>query len=107
VHAEAAQAGIGAEFMVHVVSVEGKAFFVADYFVVEVAVYPEMSGLLELRNEHFTLRINGKKQELIAQTPGFAAAALKYPDWSQRPSVTATAGAGNGGIIVGRPQTQP
>lgn len=107
VHAEAAQAGIGAEFMVHVVSVEGKAYFVPDYFAVEVALYPEKGALLQFRNEHFTLRINGKKQELIAQSPGFAAASLKYPDWTQRPSVTATAGAGDGGIIIGRPQTQP
>ncbi len=107
VHAQAGNTGIGAEFMVHVVSIEGQSYFVPDYFVVEVAVFPEKGGPLELRNGHFTLRINGKKQELMTQSPGFAAASLKYSDWSQRPSVTASAGAGDGGIVIGRPQTQP
>lgn len=107
VHAQVANTGIGAEFMVHVVSIEGQSYFVPDYFVVEVAVFPEKEGQLELRNGHFTLRINGKKQEITPHAPGLAAASLKYADWSQRPSATASAGAGNGGIIVGRPQTQP
>jgi hypothetical protein len=107
VHAQAGATGIGAEFMVHVVSIEGQSYFVPDYFVVEVAVFPEKGALLELRNGQFSLRINGKKQELTAHTPGFAAASLKYPEWSQRPSVTASAGAGDGGIVIGRPQTQP
>ena len=107
VHAQAAAAGIGAEFMVHVAVVEGKSYFVPDYFVVEVAVFPDKSGSIQLLNEHFALRINGKKQELKAQTPGFAAASLKYPDWTKRPSATASAGVGNGGIVIGRPRTQP
>ena len=105
--AQSAAASIGAEFMVHVVSVEGQSYFVPDYFVVEVAVFPVMRAPLQILNEHFTLRINGKKQELRAQPPGFAAASLKYPDWTQRPSATATAGIGNGGVTIGRPQTQP
>ena len=107
IHAQAGNTGIGAEFMVHVVSIESQSYFVPDFFVVEVAVFPEKGGLLELRNGHFTLRINARKQELMTHSPGFAAASLKYADWSQRPSATASAGAGNGGIVIGRPQTQP
>ena len=107
VHAQATKAGIGAEFMVHVVAAAGQSFFVPDFFTVEVAIYPAKETVLPLNISHFTLRINGKKQELQAQAAEFVAASLKYPDWSQRPSMTASAGVGDGGVTMGGPRTQP
>jgi hypothetical protein len=107
VHAAAATAAIGAELMVHVVSADGQSHFVRDYMTVELAVYPLGDQTLDVAVSNFTLRINGKKQALLAQSPGFVAASLKYPEFSQRPSLSASAGTGDlGGVTIGgqRPQ---
>ncbi len=106
-HASGAKGSIGAELMVHVVSSDGKSYFVPDYLTVEVAVYPLKEESLMVAISHFTLRINGKKQELLTQSPGFAASSLKYPQFSSRPSGSASAGIGMGGVTIGGPRQQP
>lgn len=93
---------IGAEYLVHTLPSGKDSFFVPDYLVIEVAVYPAKGEVLELSGGQFWLRINKKKQPLAAQPAGFVAASLKYPDWNYRRSVEAGGSMGNVGIILGR-----
>jgi hypothetical protein len=90
---------VGAEYTVRTFLANGHSFTVEDYLLVEVGVFPE-AGETKLNLERFKLRINGKNM-LLPQTPGIVAASIKYPDWSQKPSVQAQAGP----VIFGR--TQP
>jgi len=98
-HAELPEVALGAEFMVRSYSANNQTFIVRDHLTVEVAIYPAKPLAISCGN--FKLRINGKKQVLFAQTPQFVAASLKHPDWEQRPTLTAGAGVGNGGITIG------
>jgi hypothetical protein len=84
VRAKAAKAEFGGEFMVHIVSAEGKSHFIPEYFCVELAVYPEKGTTLQLARKDFTLRINGKKPELPTESPGLVAISLNTSGWSQR-----------------------
>lgn len=90
---------IGAEYLVHSFSGHNQTFVTSDYLVVEVALYPAGGERPLVASGQFTLRINGKKSALLPQAPGMAAASLKYPDWENRPSLTAAAGP----VIIGRP----
>jgi hypothetical protein len=90
---------IGAEYMVHSIPGEKGAYFAKEYLVVEVAIFPAPKEGLKISSGQFTLRINNKST-LIAQSAGTVAAALKYPDWEQRPQMTAQAGP----LIYGAPQ---
>ena len=96
-HGELTKVSIGAEYLVHSFSGRNHTFVARDYLVVEVAVYPGPE-MVSVRNGHFTLRVNGKKQTLFPQPPGFVAASLKYPDWERRPSLEASAGP----VVMGR-----
>jgi hypothetical protein len=90
---------IGAEYMVHSIPAERGGYFAKEFLVVEVAIFPAAHDSLKISSGQFTLRIN-KKLVLLAQSPGMVAAALKYPDWEQRPQMTAQAGP----LIYGAPQ---
>jgi hypothetical protein len=69
--------------------------------VIEAALFP--AGVaIPVSAGQFTLRLNGKRT-LLPQTPGIVAASLKYPDWEQRPTLVADAGAGNAGVTIGQP----
>jgi hypothetical protein len=90
---------IGAEYMVHSIPGERGGYFAKEYLVVEVAIFPAAKEALKISSGQFTLRINNKST-LISQSAGAVAAALKYPDWEQRPQMTAQAGP----LIYGAPQ---
>ena len=100
------KATLAAEFLAHSYSGEGRMFFTEEYFVIEVAIYPEKGETIELNNSQFQLRLNGKKQTLFPQNPEMAAASIKYSDWVNRPHVEATAGVGDDTVTVGRPRPQ-
>ena len=104
VHAKLNKVSLGAEYLVRSFSGEGRIFVAPHYLVVEVALYPSAEEPLMVAIEHFTLRLNGKKQVLFAQAPGFVAASLKYPDWEPHPKLEAGGGIGDTGVIVGRPE---
>ena len=99
VHAAWPDFDIGAEYMLHSIPAENGEIFARDYLVVEVAIYPEKRPV-SMSSARFALRMNGKKDVVLSQTPGFVAASLKYPDWEERPAVVAQAGP----LIIGRPQ---
>lgn len=103
-HATTPKAAIGAEYMVRSVMHPDGNVIVRDYLIVEIAIYPAAREEFLLSHQHFTLRINGKKNAIFPQTPGMVAASLKYDDWEMRPNVIASGGSGNTGVILGRPQ---
>jgi len=75
---------IGAEFMVHSFGRDSDRYVHEDYLTVEVGVYPinPIAPLL-ISRAHFTLRVNGKKEAILADTPGMVSMSLKYHDWDQ------------------------
>ncbi|MBZ5593263.1 MAG: hypothetical protein LAP39_13560 [Acidobacteriia bacterium] len=104
VHAASRATAIGAEYLVHSIPTHSQTFFARDYLVVEVAVFPARGEPVEINTNTFTLRLNGRKEILYRDTPGFVAASLRYPDWEQpHPHTEVQAGAGNAGVILGRP----
>jgi hypothetical protein len=104
VHAQGKDSAIAAEYMVRTVLSEGRSAVLRDYLAIEVGFFPARDRSFVLSTGHFTLRVNGKKATLMAQTPGMVAASIKYEDWEVRPTVVATGSAGNAGVILGRPQ---
>jgi hypothetical protein len=102
VHARFPRFDLGAEYLVHNVPAEKGEYWAKEYLVVEVALFPGSEGGVRVSSNNFTLRVNGKKI-LDSVTPGTVAAALKYPDWEQRPNLTLSGGVGDGSIIVGAP----
>jgi hypothetical protein len=98
---------LAADYLSHSMPVKGGVIDVNDYLVIEVAIFPSARETPSLTSGEFTLRITnhtrGRKSVLSAQTPGMVAASLKYPDWEVRPTVEATAGVGDTGVILGRP----
>jgi hypothetical protein len=104
VQARAGDLVIAAEYLLHSVGTGTGAFVAPDYLVVEIAVYPAKRQPVTISSGQFTLRVNGKKEELPSQPPGFVAASLKYADWENprgfEPMVRA------GPVTVGGPQQQ-
>src|ERR1700722_15624930 len=107
-HAKAGTAEIGAEFMVRSFS-RGNAMYIANgYVTVEVALYAPKGESVELGYLDFQLRINGKKQTLLAQNPYVVAASIAHPDWQpERTGIEAAAGAGNARVTLGGPPHTP
>lgn len=100
-HVRLEKAALGAEYMVHSFSAQGQTFLVPGHLVIEAAVYPGRDQRFMVAASHFTLRVNGRKALLSAQTPGMVAAALKYPDWERRPELVVGGGIGDTGVIIG------
>jgi hypothetical protein len=103
VHARLHDMEIGVEYMVRSFGAD-QIMLADDFLVTEVAIYPAYRAGVELDARKFTMRINGKKEVLFAQSPGAVAASLKYPDWQRKPQLSVGAGMGDRGIILGRPQ---
>ncbi len=97
-HTSVADMNVGVEYMVTTFSAEGQTFTIDDHLILEIGIFPRAESKVDVRR--FTLRINGKR-EVFAQIPGMVAASVKYPDWTQKPTLEAAAGP----IIVGRPQS--
>lgn len=102
VQAKVANAEIGAEFMVRLISYGPESFVTDNYLIVEVAIYPAAGQPVDVKAHHFTLRVSGKKEALLAQPLGMVIASLKYPDW-ERPPTSVSAGSGDAGVSTGGP----
>jgi hypothetical protein len=102
VHAEFPAFQIGAEYLVHNIPAEKGEYWAKEYLVVEALILPGKREGVKLSANDFTLRVNGKKT-LYTVSPGAVAAALKYPDWEQRPNLSAAAGIGDDAIVFGAP----
>jgi len=104
VQATAGPLTIAAEYLVRGLPGDKQVFFVRDYLVVEVALFPAKGTEATVRNTAFSLRLNKEKIPLLPAAPQMVAASLKYDDWTQRPTLEASAGVGDTGVIIGRPQ---
>lgn len=80
-HTKCAQAAIGAEFLARSVLSDGGNLLLRDYIAVEVGFAPVKGAKLLLSATQFTLRINGRKDVLLSQTPGMVGSSVKYNDW--------------------------
>lgn len=103
IHAQAGGAKIAVEYMAHSFLADGQSAFLSDYLALEVEVFPPRGKSLLVSQNQFTLRVNGKKPALLAQSSGMVAASLKYADWDNRRRIDVTMG----DIRVGTPQQTP
>jgi len=103
-HTKLESLSIAAQCLVRSFHGSGETFFLPDYLVIEVALYPAAGTEMAVNSGNFSLRVNNKRTALMSQTPGLVAASLKYPDWRRRPTLVAGAGDGDAGVILGQPQ---
>jgi hypothetical protein len=103
VHGTDGRTAIAAEYLVHSIPAGTRTFIAPDYLVVEVAIFPVLGEPIEISTSTFTLRLNGKKEVISAEGPGFVAASVKYPDWEPRKNVEVQGGMGDAGVTLGRP----
>jgi len=102
VHGRRGEIGIGAEYLIHSISGQGKTFFLDDFLVVEVALYPPKDAGFRVGPGAFELRVNGKAP-LRPAGPAMVVTALRYPQWRTGPRVEGAIGAGPADVILGRP----
>ena len=103
VHGQSKNIAIGAEYMVHSFSGDGRTFIAKDFLVVEVALYPPKLQYFKVNEGAFSLRINGRKA--IAPVPAsMVASTLAHPDFNTGPHLEAGGSLGNTGVILGRPR---
>jgi len=93
---------LAAEYMVHSVPTPTGSLIADDYLVIDVAFFGRPRTKLNLNSGNFTLRVN-QKSVIQPDSPGTVAASIKYPDWTQKPTVSGGAGTGNGGVVYGPP----
>jgi hypothetical protein len=97
--------GVGSEFMVHSFSRGEETYIAPDFLVIEVALFPVKGASLTVSPSQFSLRINGKKQVLVPQSPQLVASSLTHSEWRSGPRFEA--GGGLGGIGIGTGQPRP
>lgn len=102
-HVTTGNVSIAAEYLGRSAGTGRGMFVIPEHIVVDVAVFPVSGEAVEVSAGQFKLRVNGKKL-LLPQAPGMAAAALKYPDWTQRPHFEIGGATGNAGVVLGRPR---
>jgi hypothetical protein len=98
VHAALGDADVAADFMVRLISYGRESFVTDNFLVVEVAIFPHAGRVFDVRANQFSLRVNGKKEVLFAQTPGMVIASVKYPDWETQSGGIGETGGGGVGI---------
>jgi hypothetical protein len=103
VHAQARSASLGAEFTIHSFSGGEQTYIARGFLVVEVALYPPKGQTVDVHSGNFVLRINGKKLEILPQSPSYVAASLAHPEWNDSRRLEGDAAAGPATVSVGRP----
>jgi len=105
--AKAGTLTLAAEYLVRGLPGDTEVFFVRDYLVVEIAFFPAPGSRQAIRNTAFTLILNKDKTPLLPATPQMVAAALKYEDWTDRPTLQTSVSSDGGTILIGGPQRTP
>ena len=105
-HAGLDQGGsIGADFLGKYMAVRGFSIYSDEYVFVEVALYAPAGRRLEVSNDQFTLRINGRA--LTPQPPGAVTLEGNFPEMTSRPQVVLNGGTESGQIEIGGPEHKP
>ncbi len=106
-HAKMAGAEIGAEFLGRYLPGEKASHMTGNYLVVEVGFFPALRGKpVVLSSGDFRLRLNGKL-DLVAQSPGLVAGALRNPHWESERGVIASGGVGPAVVVMRPERRQP
>lgn len=90
---------IGAEFLARALPSPDGYLNTRGYLVVEVAIYGPALPRTVLSQSHFSLRVNGNKQGILAQPPFIAASAFEPPIPGYGTAATITQG--NRRVIIG------
>lgn len=93
---------IGAEYLLHSIPGPKGMLFAPNHLVVEVAIYSTSPEPLTVRQDDFSLHVNGKKLVLVPQSPGLVAYTIKYPDIERTRNLEIDAGLGNSTVTLGR-----
>ncbi len=101
-HAVAGTLEIGAENWGHGFTTTAGGMATGEFLAIEVALFNKDIAPISVQNGHFTLRLN-KGTPIIALPPSYVSTMMKYPEWQDRPTLTATASAGDGQVTMGRP----
>lgn len=81
-HAKAGTATIAAEFLGHgVPTLDGGPYTTEDYVMVEAAIFGAPGARMNVTYQDFSLRLNGKKMPLPAQSYVLVFKSLKDPDF--------------------------
>ena len=112
--AQAGSVTIAADFEGHGVPTPDGTFSAEGYVVAEVGIYGPAGARLNLSYKDFSLRVNGKKNALSAQTYESVYRSLKDPEWeppfkaeSSSSSKTGINTGGGGGGGAGDPPPPP
>jgi hypothetical protein len=105
VHAEIGADHIGAEYMVRSFNAGEEMYIAENYLVVEVALFPPQGKSVDVDVGKFSLRVSGRKNPLMPDTPSVVAASLHHRDWTQRIPLPGI-GMGGSGVGMGAPRTQ-
>jgi hypothetical protein len=105
VHAEVGANDIGAEYTVHSFNAGEEMYIAENYLVVEVALFPPKGKSVDVEMDKFSLRVSGKKNALMPDSPSVVAASLHHRDWTQRIPLPGIGMGGTGGGMGG-PRTQ-
>lgn len=93
---------VGAEYMVHSFSADGKTFLAPEYLVVEVALYPPKDVDIQATQSEFSLRVDGKRLPSAATQQVLRS--LERSGWNRERGVTGSVGAGNTDVVLGAPR---
>jgi len=101
VQGKAGAVTIGAEFVGHNVPTEQGPLTTEDFVVVEVGLYGPSGARIQISQDDFSLRINGKKMKtpLSSEPYGLVLSSLKDPEWvppetAEKKSKTSIGGGG-------------
>jgi hypothetical protein len=104
-HVQAGAVTIAAEFAGHDVPTEEGGPYATDaYVVVTAALFGAPNTKIQLSNQDFSLRINGKKQLVPSQPYALVFPTLKDPEWEPLNSEKEQAATASAGGKVGQPQ---
>jgi len=106
VHATSGSLSIGAEYVVHSFGSGEEMYLAENYLVVEVALFPPKGQGITPEPARFTLRVNGKKAVLYAQSPQMVASNLNHRDWNAPRGPMADLGVGGANVGLGYPQSR-
>jgi hypothetical protein len=106
-HAKMAGAAVGVEFLGRYLPGDRASLMTGNYLVVEVGFFPALRGKpVILSSGDFRLRLNGKL-DLVAQSPGLVAGALRNPQWESERGVIAAGGVGPAVVVMRPDRRQP
>jgi hypothetical protein len=99
------EASIGADFLGKYMAVPGFSIYSDEYIFVEVALYAPKGRRVEISNDQFTLKINGRA--LTPQPPGAITLEGNFPEMTSRPQVILEGGTESGQVEIGGPERKP